>query len=311
MDLVDGCVKFEEQVGQNLQVVADSIYLLQAYFRVSKSWQQEIVGKVHFLMEISCWFEIISSFGCFLSGYFPEEIQADLAFLLLEAVTLLDEDMILPFDLFIEMHIFEIFAEKLTHDIIVNIVLGEVFNNFFALLQIILGVQPDHFLQENFSHKFIVNSCVRNSLDKSKDLDYFLIPVNKFKQSLGKFQCKWCEQVVSKDIFFSLYLKICGNFEISVYSLEILEGQFVNIAVEDIGYELLLSCLGLPVGADQVDVAGLDDHLPLLEDLDQFQLRQLPVFEGLVGLWQNIKNISNLSLDFLVKSDGVISVDGI
>ena len=73
--------------------------------------------------------------------------------------------------------------------------------------------------------------------------------------------------------------------------------------MEDVGYKLLLACLGLPVGADQVDVARLNDHLPLLKDLDQFQLGQLPVFEGFVGLWQNIKDISNLSLDFLVEGD--------
>lgn len=181
MDKLDGCVKFEEQVGQNLKVVADSVYFLQAYFGVSESWQQEVVGIVHFLMEISCWFEVVSPFGCFLVGYFPEEIQANLSFLLLEAVTLFDEDLILSFDFFIEMDIFEIFAEEFAHDIIIDIVLGEVFDNFLALLQIILGVQSDHFLQENFRHQFIVDPSVRNSLDKSKYFDYFFIPFNKFK----------------------------------------------------------------------------------------------------------------------------------
>ena len=140
MDLIDGCVKFEEQVGQNLEVVADSVYFLQAYFRVSESWQQEVVGIVHFLMEIGCWFEVVSPFGGFLVGYFPEKIQADLSFLLLEAVTLFDEDVILPFDLFVEMYIFEIFAEEFAHDIIIDVILGEVFDNFFALVQIVLGI---------------------------------------------------------------------------------------------------------------------------------------------------------------------------
>ena len=34
-----------------------------------------------------------------------------------------------------------------------------------------------------------------------------------------------------------------------------------------------------------MNIAGLNNNFPLLEDLNQFQLSELSIFEGLVGLW--------------------------
>ena len=140
MNFIDGSVKFEEKIGKNFKIIADSIYFLESYLRISESWQQEIVGIVNFLMEIGSWFEGISSFWGFFSGYFPEKIKADLSFFFLEAIALFNKDMIFPLYFLVEMYLFEVFAEKLTHHIIINIVLSEVLYNLFALIKIVFRV---------------------------------------------------------------------------------------------------------------------------------------------------------------------------
>ena len=44
------------------------------------------------------------------------------------------------------MDFFEVFGEKVTHYVIVDVVLGEILDHLPALVQLLLGVQSHHLL---------------------------------------------------------------------------------------------------------------------------------------------------------------------
>ena len=53
---------------------------------------------------------------------------------------------VLSFYLFIKVNVFEVFGEELAHDAVVSVVLGEIFDDFFAFLYFILRVKTHHLL---------------------------------------------------------------------------------------------------------------------------------------------------------------------
>ena len=85
-------------------------------------------------MHVSCVFEIVSSFDSLFWGYFPQKVETDLSLLFLETITFFNQYMILPLNFFIKVYLFEVFAEEFTHDVVINIVLSEILNNFLSLL---------------------------------------------------------------------------------------------------------------------------------------------------------------------------------
>jgi hypothetical protein len=84
---------------------------------------------------------------------------------------------------------------------------------------------------------------------------------------LCKFKSKSCEIRIFKNVLLPFNSQIGGYFEVGIDSFEIVKGQLVDIAIEYISDELLLSDLALPVVADQMDVAGLDHHTPFLKNM--------------------------------------------
>ncbi len=60
--------------------------------------------------------------------------------------------------------------------------------------------------------------------------------------------------------------------------------------------------------AHGVDVERMHHDIPLFEDMHQLQLRKFLLSQGSDFLGQDVENIFDLSFDFLIKLNGLVSV---
>lgn len=60
--------------------------------------------------------------------------------------------------------------------------------------------------------------------------------------------------------------------------------------------------------AHGVDVERMHHDIPLFEDMHQLQLRKFLLSQGCDFLGQDVENIFDLSFDFLIKLNGLVSV---
>jgi hypothetical protein len=188
---IDGCIQSKEEIGQDLQVVGNPVKLPQAALRVAEGSKQKVVRIVNLLGLVSHRLAVVLAVLDLVSHDLPEDVQSDVNPLFLEGVAAgIDHDLVLPLHLLVEMHVDEIFAEEGRHYGVFEVALREVLDEFFSFFKFILGVEDANFLEEGFSHQLIINGSAGNlHLDKSKDLDDFLVPFD-FEQSLSKHQRK-------------------------------------------------------------------------------------------------------------------------
>lgn len=154
---------------------------------------------------------------------------------------------------------------------VIKQVLGEVFNEFLACLQLrAVGVHDADLFQEGFSEELVFYVGAVHLLDKSEDFDDLGVPL-LLEQPLREHENEpHVLTIVEVDLSLPFLLGISGEFEVGVDLLQGLKVELVEVDIEEVGDELLPSVVEVPLLADRVDIEGMHHHVPLLKDLHQF-----------------------------------------